>query len=239
MRIKELDERLKLCLEYAKGHRIVADIGTDHAYLPINLVSTGIAEIVYACDINKSPLQKAQKNICKYNMQDKIKTVLTDGLLALEDKNIDVAIIAGMGAQQIIRIIDNAPFVKSLNVDLILQAMSNTHLLRLYLKENNFEIKKEQAIKTNDKIYTVMLVRYKKNSKNTDSIYLGKLSYENGSKDILDEYILSQIKNLQNIAQGAKCRGEKTEYLKINEDISYLEKFIKRGENSGNGKRNL
>ncbi len=233
MRIKELDERLKLCLQYVKKNSIVADIGTDHAYLPINLISEKIANMVYACDINEFPLEKARKNIHKYNMQDKIKTILTDGLTALNDKNIDTVIIAGMGAQQIINIIHNAEFLKSSKINLILQAMSNSHILRLYLKENNFAIEKEQAIKTNNnKIYTVMLVQHNKIKKDNYSIYIGKLNYKSTDNDILNEYISKQIKNLSNLAYGAKCRNKKDEYIKLNQDLAYLKNFIKGGNHN-------
>lgn len=227
MRIKKLDNRLKLCLNFIKNANIIADIGTDHAYLPINIINQNKAKKIYACDINPLPLKKARENINKYKMQDKIIPVLTNGLNGLEDKNLDTIIIAGMGAQIIIDIIKQAKFIKNSNINLILQPMKDAHLLRSFFIKQNFYIQKEQAIETKGKVYTVMLVNFGKiNNLTPNFIFTGKLNYKTTNAEILDKYINMQIKHLSNMLNSPR-NSNKDELLK---QINNLKTFFNKGE---------
>ena len=78
--IFNLDKRLEICANMVDSGKKFIDIGTDHAYLPIWLVLNGIIDEAIAADIREEPLKKAKKNIIKYGLQDKIKTIKTDGL---------------------------------------------------------------------------------------------------------------------------------------------------------------
>lgn len=227
MRIKKLDNRLKLCLDFIKNSKIIADIGTDHAYLPINIINKNKAEKIYACDINPLPLEKAKENISKYKMQGKIIPVLTNGLNGLEDKNIDTIIIAGMGTETIIDILKQAKFIKNSNINLVLQPMKDAHILRDFLIKTNFYIQKEQAIESKGKIYTVMLVKYGKLNKLTPNfIFTGKLNYNTTKKEILDKYINMQIKHLSNMLNSTKNNNK----TYIQEQINNLKTFLSKGE---------
>ncbi len=228
MRIKKLDKRLELCLSYVKKDSVVADIGTDHAYLPINLVHRNIARLVYACDINYGPLEKAKENIQKYNFQDKIHVILTNGLSGLQDKQINTVIVAGMGSEQIIKILKEGKFIRNRNIQLVLQPMTDAHLLREFLSLNHFYLIKEQAVRSNSKVYTVMLANYSLDRKNNQEsfIYLGKLSYKSSDKDVLDEYLTNQIKNLRNISEGYLCKGKFRLEAELQKHIKNLQEFI-------------
>lgn len=97
-----LDKRLKLCADMVSGEGIVCDVGTDHAYLPVELILSGKCEKVIASDINEHPLDAAARTIKKYGVSDKISLVLSDGLENVPLDGVSDIIIAGMGGETII-----------------------------------------------------------------------------------------------------------------------------------------
>ena len=93
----ELSKRLRAVADLVTAGYQVADIGTDHAYIPIFLTETGKTDYAVAMDVNKGPLRKAQENICAYKMEEQIETRLSDGFSALKVQEVQSAVIAGMG----------------------------------------------------------------------------------------------------------------------------------------------
>ena len=114
-----LSERLKVIADKITGGR-VADIGTDHAYLPIYLIKTGKASRVLACDIKEKPLQNAAKNIQKTNTEN-IELRLSDGLAGVGADEADTIVIAGMGGEVIAGILNRCEWIKSPGYKLLLQ----------------------------------------------------------------------------------------------------------------------
>lgn len=159
MREKELSRRLHAALLLVREGRTVADIGTDHAYLPIALVKSGKTECAFASDIGKGPLERAEENIKKAGLEEKIKTVLTDGAAAF-DSLADDFVIAGMGGELIFDIISRAPFMKNENIHLVLQPMTKIPTLRKNLLKEGFRIDDEKLVFEDDRVYTVMSVYY-------------------------------------------------------------------------------
>ena len=108
MELLKISDRLRSAagLVY-KGAR-VADIGTDHGYLPIYLVQNGISECVYACDVRKKPLERAQAHISSYGLDDNITIRLADGLCGIQKDDVDTVTICGMGGKLMKDIIDAA-----------------------------------------------------------------------------------------------------------------------------------
>lgn len=135
------------------------DIGTDHAYLPVYLVTEGRTDTAYACDVAEGPLSSAERNIASAGLSDRIKTVLSDGLSAVTLVCPCDIVIAGMGGELIASIIDAKPEVKHPDVRLVLQPMTKTEYLRRYLAENGFEIIKEDLAEEG-KIYQITACRY-------------------------------------------------------------------------------
>ena len=118
-----LDKRLQEIANLVDANAIIADIGTDHGYLPIYLVQQNIINKAYACDISYLCLKKAKENITKENLQDKITPVLNDGIKNLSPE-IDTIIISGMGGHLISEIIKNCKYPT-----LILQAISHIEVV--------------------------------------------------------------------------------------------------------------
>ena len=95
-----LSGRLALCASYVAENSRLADIGTDHAYLPIALALENRISYAVACDIAEGPLERAKENIRKYDLEDKIQTRLSDGLVNVSREEIDTVIIVGLPLQQ-------------------------------------------------------------------------------------------------------------------------------------------
>lgn len=146
MAIIKLSSRLEAIAALVPPVGSVADIGTDHGYIPVRLAQTDHRGMLYAADINEAPLQHAKQTALEYDQTDKIEFYLCDGLSALEEKSIETVIIAGMGGENIAEIIAAAPWVKEKSSLLILQPMSKSAYLRQWLNENGFSILTEQLV---------------------------------------------------------------------------------------------
>ena len=156
-----LDSRLALIASMVPQGTVVADIGTDHGFLPVYLVKQGRCCRAYACDINEKPLDKAKFLISRHGVSDKIEARLTNGLSGLEGTDVDTVIIAGMGGELIATILENGKtLVKKSGVTLLLQPMTRPESLREYLAENGFEITEEHGVKSGKFIYSVIKCVY-------------------------------------------------------------------------------
>ena len=183
--IPTLSARLMSALPYLKKGGAVIDVGTDHAYLPIFLVREGISSRALACDINRGPIESAERNIAAAGFACQIDTLCTDGLHATEGFDPDNILIFGMGGELIIRILSDAPWVKDANVGLVLQPMTRAHLLRRWLLENGFAIVGE-TITHEDRYYQTISARYcGKNEEYTEEeLLLGRLNIENNAPNL-------------------------------------------------------
>lgn len=152
-----LSKRLLVCCGLVAPGDRVADIGCDHGYLGIYLLQKGIASSVIAADINEGPLQSAIKNAAKYDVSGKITFHLSDGARNIP-RDFDTMVCAGMGADTMISILEDAPWLKDSRYRLILQCQSKTAALRKYLSEHDFRICEESVVKDGKFLYTVMEV---------------------------------------------------------------------------------
>jgi len=148
--------RLLTVAQMVKESSSVADIGTDHAYVPVYLVLNNMTNKALAMDINKGPLMRAEENILKFSLTDKIKTRLSNGLSELLDNEVDTVIIAGMGGVLINSILDADKDRLSSVKNYILQPMTAIEETRKYLAENGFKIVDEKLAKEDNKIYTII-----------------------------------------------------------------------------------
>lgn len=226
-----LGKRLGLCMELASGGKIVCDVGTDHAYLPCELVMTGKYSGAIASDISEGPLESAKKTIMRYGLSDRIDTVLSDGLQSISQSrysdDISSVIIAGMGGENIAGILA-ADNIYSKKAELILQPMTRQPALRAMLAANGFEITREEAVQESDKIYIVMKALYTGRISEPDEAdnIIGKLDY---SLDVSRKYLEMQLKKTEKKYNGIK----KSDYImakKLEKAIDKIKEVLKKNE---------
>ena len=157
---RKLDDRLLSVAGCVTDGAFLADIGTDHAYLPIYLMEEGRIRGAVASDIHKGPLERADINIREAGLSDRIATKLTDGLRGIEEYPVTDVAIAGMGGLMIIGILEAAPFVKERGTKLILQPMQHIPELRTYLSQNGYTVTKETGAIADGKIYQIICAVY-------------------------------------------------------------------------------
>jgi len=141
----------------SKGHRL-ADIGTDHGYIPIYLCQMGIIPSAIAMDIGKGPLQQATAHIKQQGLSSRIKTRLSDGLTALQPGEADTILIAGMGGGLVMKILSKGTHALTGSEELILQPQSEIAQVRAYLRMHGFRILEEEMILEDGKYYPMMKV---------------------------------------------------------------------------------
>lgn len=156
--IVQLSERLSAIASFVpKGSRVI-DVGTDHAYIPIYLVETGLATTCLATDINKGPLEKAQKNILAHGISC-IELMQTNGVEGITSDKGDVLMISGMGGYLIVDILKRGSvLVKNLK-RMILQPQQDIEEVRKYLHSIGFCIVDENFVKDEDKYYTIIVAQ--------------------------------------------------------------------------------
>ena len=144
--------------------KILADIGTDHAYIPIRLIKEKKIKKAIACDKNEGPIKAAKENVIKYGFSDCIDLRTGDGLSPIEKGEADTIIIAGMGGKLISDIIGR-DIDKARSSTLILQPMNAQYELRKFLIKNGFTIVKEELASEGFKVYNLMVVENGKDNK--------------------------------------------------------------------------
>ena len=172
----ELSKRLKRIAEHVDKCESVADIGTDHGYIPIYLVKEGICKKAIASDINKGPIEKAKVNVAFEGVSNKIKCLLGPGLNPLKVGEVNGVILAGMGGN-LTRDILLADMDKVKKYDfIILQPAQNPEVLREFLYKNDYEIIDEDLIKDEGRFYELFKVKYNENSEKL--VFEDELYYE-------------------------------------------------------------
>ena len=152
----ELAKRLAAIAAYMPAGCTAADIGTDHAYLPIFLVKAGICQRIIATELRPGPFQSALQKVAEYKLDHVIDLRLGDGLKVIEPAEIDVIVLAGMGGNTIREILAASPEVVSTVSRLILQPMADAGELRIWLVSNGWKINDEQLLEENGKIYVII-----------------------------------------------------------------------------------
>ncbi len=152
----QISKRLEAVAGMVTPGCIIADIGTDHAYIPIYLVSGGTAPRAIAMDVNRGPLEKAVIHIRQYGLSDRIETRLSDGLTAMQPGEAKSIVIAGMGGPLVIRILTEGAKCAEAAEELILQPQSEIRLVRAYLEENGYRIVQEDIVCEEGKFYPMM-----------------------------------------------------------------------------------
>ena len=196
----QLSQRLSSVASMVTAGNCLADVGTDHGYVPIYLYERNIIPHAIAMDVNKGPLERATLHIAESGMKEAIETRLSDGLAALKPGEADSVVIAGMGGPLIIRILSAYPETTESLKELILQPQSEIPEVRIWLYENGYEIVEEHMVFEDGKYYPMFkAVKNPQAEKLSDLEYkFGKLSVL-GEKDVLKAYLVREVSNKQNI----------------------------------------
>ena len=214
----KLDTRLKMAAEEVRQGKRVADIGTDHAYLPAYLIENGICPTAIAADIGKGPLENARKVVsASKELSEKIELRLSDGLKEIEAYETDDIVIAGMGGILISEILSAAPWVKDEAKRLILQPMSHAEDVRKYLCKNGFEIIKEKASTDGKHNYILIVAEFKNKTDDKDDAFYYKGLIQYDKSEVAQKYHEMRMSSLIKKRDALKNAGQ---------DITEVEKII-------------
>ena len=154
-----ISKRLELVASFVSQGAVLLDVGSDHAYLPIDLVERGQIEAAIAGEVVDGPYQSAVKNVEAHGLKEKIQVRLANGLAAFEEEDqVSVITIAGMGGRLIARILEEG-LDKLANVErLILQPNNREDDLRIWLQDHGFQIVAESILEEAGKFYEILVV---------------------------------------------------------------------------------
>ena len=217
----KLTKRLEEISKLVDKGCIIADIGTDHGYIPVYLLEKNIVPYAILSDINKGPLENASEEVRKRKLTDKVSLRLGGGLSVLKEGEVDEIIIAGMGGILISEIIEADYNICKSAKKLILQPMQAQEELRRYLINNKFEIIGEHITNEDFRIYQIIEARY-----NPEYIFDGnEIEYEFPKKlvekkdPLVKKLIQTKIDECNKIIESLS----KLENESVKERLNYIE----------------
>lgn len=187
--MKALSNRLKAVADMVRQESVIADIGTDHGYIPVYLYKAGIIKGAVAADINDGPLNSCRELVEQQGLSDVISIRLSDGLSNLKPCEYDTIIIAGMGGELIADILSKDTSIKDKHI--ILNPMTHPEIARRFLYDNGFEIDRDIIVPDGRHHYSVFDAHYtgKKINRSDKDYFLGNI------KDFSDKEYFSHLLN--------------------------------------------
>lgn len=227
----QLSKRLKAVASFVTEGNILADIGTDHGYIPIYLVKNGIIPRAFAMDINKGPLERADEHIAEEGLHDSIETRLSNGLDKLYENEADTVLVAGMGGALIIDILQRGRKVLDTVKELVLSPHSEWEEVRRYLGDSGYKITQEDMLIDAEKYY-VIIKAIKEKPEEYDEVQLkyGKILIEE-KNEILKEYLLREkdkyLLILENLKTNSSVKAEER-MKEIQEELVLVDEALMR-----------
>ncbi|MBS6397984.1 MAG: SAM-dependent methyltransferase [Clostridiales bacterium] len=195
----QLSKRMELLASKVTEGSRLADVGTDHGYIPIVLVQRKRIPSAIAMDVNKGPLERANAHIHTCGLDTYIETRLSDGLEKLKAEEADTVLIAGMGGGLTVRILKGGEHCLSTVKELILQPQSDIHLVREYLCRNHFRIVEEDMVLDEGKYYPMMkAVHGEAEEMDAAALFYGDRKLQK-SPAVLREYIGAELQKNRKI----------------------------------------
>lgn len=230
----KLSPRLLAVTSFVEKGSRVADVGTDHGYVPIWLIEEGIAESALAMDVRKGPLERAESHIRLHGLEDRISTRLSDGLKELNAGEADTVVIAGMGGELVIHIMEEGRHVRDTVRHWVLSPQSELDKVRRYLEEQGFVTLDETMLIDEEKYYTVMSVRGPEGSGGhvpaagamSEAEYLYGRCLIKKKDPVLREYLEKEKRTLSAIREqldGQDSEGAARRRCEIEHQISIIE----------------
>ena len=215
--------------------RRIADVGTDHGYLPIYLLQNRRIDFAIASDIGREPLAHAVRSAEEYGITQGVDFRLCAGLDAIAPHEVDTIVIAGMGGETIAQILDAAPWTRGGAHTLLLQPMTKQPLLRRYLWEHGYTVTRERLVLDKGTIYPLIEARAGMMNEPADAQFYGGILLKDDP--LFGAYADELIKKLRRAAAG---RAQAKDVKAAGEDFAAiadaLEKMKGEWENA-NGKR--
>ena len=153
-----LQPRLQLLADLVPQNARLADVGTDHGYLPVYLLQKKYITSAIAADIGAEPLEHARRTARQYGVEEQLRFLRCDGLQGIDPKDADTVVIAGMGGETIIHILSQAPWTRNRNTLLLLQPMTKQEELRRWLNENGYAQYAERLVRDKNYLYPALSV---------------------------------------------------------------------------------
>ncbi|MEF9915869.1 MAG: class I SAM-dependent methyltransferase [Lachnospiraceae bacterium] len=227
----ELSKRLQAVADLVTSGLCVADIGTDHGYIPIYLVQSGRIPCAIAMDINKGPLERARKHICECHLEPYIQTRLSDGLSALQKHEVESVVIAGMGGGLIMKILSHQNKNMSDVKEFILQPQSDLLKVRSFLQQHNYLIICEDMVLEDGKFYSMLKVKKVESCPKIPSDFIYSPYLLEHRHPVLKLYLYQEMNKKNEILQLLKEQsGEHiiNRILKLKEEVAYAEQILYR-----------
>ena len=199
-----MTERLDKIFSVLPSCKTFIDVGCDHGYVSLAMLKTGKCESAVFTDVSAACLSKAEKLLTKFVNSGKAKGYVTDGFCGLESENADLALIAGMGGEEIINILSAA---KTLPEKLCLQPMKNSDKVRAYAKNEGYKAVKDGTFKAGGKFYDLMLFVRGNDEYTEEEIYFGKDNVKGDNPDF-KEKAKKIAESLEKAAQNQNVKEE-------------------------------
>ena len=197
----QISPRLLKIASLIPKSQTLADVGTDHGYIPAYCLLEKRCEKVIPMDINAKPLERAKKTLESLNLTPFADFRLSDGLSALPKWEADTIVIAGMGGPLICEILEKGKDIVTDDTTLILQPMIAPIETRMYLYNNGFCITDEYVVREEDKFYNIFVVKKEKSDYDDNDIYIGRNLLKN-SPEIIQDYLGYKIRVCEKIING-------------------------------------
>lgn len=223
-----LSERMLMAAKMVRKGNAVADIGTDHAYLPAYLILNGIAPKALACDVRKGPLENAKKTVEHYGIEGKITLRLSDGFDEIQPSEAEDFIMCGMGGTLMEQLVSRTHWLKDSSKRIIVQPQSHAEDIRRFFVENGFEILFEDACTDGGKLYCAIAAEYTdiKLQRPVSYIYTGELPKCKKKEARL--YLENTVARLRKKLEAERVHGSA-------DHAAYLKKIITEAEEIING----
>ena len=217
--------RLTEIAKSVKEGSSLVDVGCDHGYIAKMLLDSNTIVKVIESDISEKSLEKAKLLLSGEKYKDKVKFIVSDGLLGIDTSTYDTLLIAGMGEETIISILNESiDKVRSFK-HIILQAMGEGSNIRKYFMENDFFIEKERLFIEKDKYYRLYEIR---NKKTNIADYKFPVNFDRNDISYLNTYYDNEIKNIKNILQKINKEKNLMKYNELEEELNKILQYMEK-----------
>ena len=231
-----LSKRLLTIASFVPPGSRVADVGTDHGYIPIYLVKNGVAKSAIAMDVRSGPLSRAAEHVAEYGLSDSIELRLSDGLGSLSAGEADTVVISGLGGPLMMDILKKGERAAAAVDCFVLSPQSDIPGVRVFLRENGYRIEKEAFVKDEGKYYTVMQVFHgtERPGRVVDDLY-GRDLLERADP-VLYEFLQKQKERCEKLLPGLMASQKeetKRRGAEMEEELSFICQALKIMEEAG------